>query len=185
MKQILAFSICYGLVPIALSLAGDSKAGSPMGQMPISVWDISGVKSLRPVTGGIPLAQGSASEGANFALHDENDDSVPLQTSVLARWKDRSARWVLLDFQAEPAPNATAHFKLSWGKKLKAVNPQFPVEVNRQDRPSIRTRTVVVSPVGDALLRISDRVDLGLTMTNSKGKKCTAIVRIVGCANRG
>jgi len=176
MKQILAFSICYGLVPVALSLAGDSKANSPMGQMPISVWNISPIKSLRPVTGGVPLAEGAAPEGVDFALHDENDNPVPLQTSVLARWKDRSVRWVLLDFQAEPPPNAMARFKLSWGKKLKAVNPQFPVEVNGQDRPSVRTRTVVVSPVGDALLRISDRVDLGLTMTDGKGKKCTAIV---------
>jgi len=185
MKQILAFSICFGLVPVALSFAGDSKAGSPTGQMPISVWDISGIKSLRPVTGGIPLAQGAAPEGAHFALHDENDNPVPLQTSVLARWKDRSARWVLLDFQAEPAPNAKARFKLSWSKKLKAVNPEFPVEVIRQGRPSVRTRTVVVSLVGDALLRISDRVDLGLTMTDGEGKKCTAIVESVDVQTEG
>ena len=176
MKQILAFSICLGLGPAALSLAGDSKAGSPTGQIAITVWDVSGVKSLRPVTGGVPLAEGAAFEGADFALHDENDNPVPLQTSVLARWKDGSARWVLLDFQAEPAANAKAHFKLSWGKKLKTVKPAFPVEINRQGRPSLRTRAVVVSPIADALLRISDRVDLGLTMTDGKGNKCTAIV---------
>ncbi|MBL7188931.1 MAG: hypothetical protein ISS70_21605 [Phycisphaerae bacterium] len=185
MKQILALSICLGLVPVALSLAGDLKAGSPIEQITISVWNISGVKSLRPVTGGIPLAQGVAPDGVHFALHDEKDNPVPLQTSILSRWKDGSARWVLLDFQAEPAPNAKARFKLSWGKNLKAVNPQSPVEVNGQGRPSIRTRTVVVSPVGDALLRISDRVDLGLAMTDGEGKKCAAIVESVDVQTAG
>ncbi|MHC4511512.1 MAG: RIFT barrel domain-containing protein [Planctomycetota bacterium] len=58
--------------------------------MSISVRDTSGVKSLRPVTGGIPLAQGAAPDGVHFALCDENDNPVPLQTSVLARWKDGS-----------------------------------------------------------------------------------------------
>jgi len=174
MKQIIAFSVCFGLMSTTMSFAGDSKAGSSIGQMSVSVRDISGIKSLRPVTGGIPLAQGAAPDGVHFALHEENDNPIPLQTSVLSRWKDGSARWVLLDFQAEPPPNATAHFMLSWGKKLKAVNPESPLEVNRQDRPSIRTRTMVVSPVRGALLRISDRVDLGLTMTDSEGNKCTA-----------
>ncbi|MHC4542191.1 MAG: RIFT barrel domain-containing protein, partial [Planctomycetota bacterium] len=133
----------------------------------------------------IPLAQGAAPDGVHFALCDENDNPVPLQTSVLARWKDGSARWVLLDFQAEPPPDATAHFKLSWGKKLKAVNPEFPVVVNKQGKPSIRTRTVVVSLLGDALLRISDRVDLGLTMTDSEGEECTATVESVDVQTEG
>ncbi|MHC4629029.1 MAG: RIFT barrel domain-containing protein, partial [Planctomycetota bacterium] len=141
-----------------------------------SVWNTSGIKSLRPVTGGVPLAEGAASEGVNFALHDENDNPVPLQTSVLARWKDGSARWVLLDFQAEPSANTKALFRLSWGKELEAVKPEYPVEVSAKGRPSVRTRTVAVSPLENALLRISDRLDIGLTMTDDKGNKCTAIV---------
>ena len=185
MKQIIAFSICLGLISTTISFAGDSKAGSSIGQMSISVQDVSGIKSLRPVTGGIPLAQGAAPNGVHFSLHDENNNPIPLQTSVLSQWKDGSARWVLLDFQAEPHPNATAHFKLSWSKKFKAVNPESPVEVNRQDRPSIKTRTMVLSPVRDALLRISDRVDLGLTMTDSEGKKCTAIVESMEVQTEG
>ncbi|HUU17150.1 MAG TPA: hypothetical protein VMW72_08380, partial [Sedimentisphaerales bacterium] len=119
MKRIIAFSICLGLVPAALLLAGDSKSKSPTEQLDISVRDMTGLESLRSVTGGVPLAQGAAPEGVNFVLYDENDKPVSCQTSVLGRWKDRSVRWVLLDFQAEPPANRTSHFKLSWGKKVK------------------------------------------------------------------
>jgi len=176
MKQIVVFSICFCLVPGILSFAGDSKTKSTIEQMDINVRDMSGLRSLRPVTGGIPLAQGAAPEGAYFVLYAENNKPVPSQTSVLARWKDRSARWVLLDFQAEPPPNRTAHFKLSWGKKVKTANPEFPVQVNGREKPSIRTRNMELSLVRNALLRISDRVVLKLSLTDSKGQKCGAII---------
>jgi len=64
MKQIVVFSICFGLVPAVLSFAGDKRTKSTMQQMDINVRDMSGLRSLRPVTGGIPLAQGAAPEGA-------------------------------------------------------------------------------------------------------------------------
>jgi len=63
------------------------------------------------------LVEGAAPDGVKFALYDENGEPVPCQISVLARWKDGSARWVLLDFQAEPSANGTASFKLSWGNR--------------------------------------------------------------------
>jgi hypothetical protein len=176
MKQIVVFSICFGLVPAVLSFGGDSKTKSITEQVDINVRDMSGLRSLRPVTGGIPLAQGAAPDGASFVLYDENNKPVPSQTSVLARWKDRSARWVLLDFQAGPPPYRTAHFKLSWGEKVKTVHPEFPVQVNGREKPSIRTRNMELSPVRNALLRISDRVVLKLSLTDSKGQKCHAII---------
>ncbi len=37
MKQIVVFSICFGLVPAVLSFAGDSKTKSTMEQMDINV----------------------------------------------------------------------------------------------------------------------------------------------------
>jgi len=185
MRQILAFSVCFSFMSAAMSFADGPKAYSSTGQMSISVRNIGGVRSLRPVTGGIPLAQGAAPDGVHFALHDDNDELLPLQASVLARWKDGSARWVLLDFQAEPRPNATANFKLSWGKTIAAVNPEFPVKVNSQGKPAISTRTVVVSPAAGALLRISDRVDLGLTMTDREGKKCAVVVESTDVQTEG
>ena len=185
MKKNTVISICLCLVFIASSLAGDSKATSPVKQMSITVWNKSELNSLRPVTGGIPLIRGAAPEDSHFALYDENDKPIPLQTTVLARWKDGSARWVLLDFQAELVPEARAPFKLCWDKNIKTVKPKCPVEVNRQGKPSLRTRTVVVSPETDALLRISDRFDVGLTMTNRGDNKCRAMAETVEVQTEG
>jgi len=55
MKQIVVFSICFCFVPAVLSFAGDSNTKSTIEQMDINVRDMSGLRSLRPVTGGVPL----------------------------------------------------------------------------------------------------------------------------------
>jgi len=70
MKRIIAFSICLGLVSAGLLLAGDSKSKSPTERLDISVRDMTGLKSLRPVTGGVPLTEGAAPEGVDFILYD-------------------------------------------------------------------------------------------------------------------
>ncbi len=168
-----------------MSFAGDSETGSSISQMSISVRNIGGVQSLRPVTGGMPLAEGVAPDDVHFTLHDEGGRALPLQTSVLSRWKDGSARWVLLDFQAAPPANATARFKLAWGEDPTIVTPEFPAEVNRRIRPSLRAGAVLVSVAGNALLRISDRVDIGLTMTDGQGKTCAATAESVDVQREG
>jgi len=185
MKQIVALFICLGLMPMASSFAEDSKPKSLLEQIDINVHDVSGLKSLRPVTGGIPLAQGVAPDGVSFVLYNDSGKPVPFQTLVLARWKDKSARWILLDFQAKPPPNKTAHFKLSWGKKVRTVDPEFPVHVNKQEKPSIRKRNMELSLVKNALLRISDRVDLKLSLTDKEGHKCHAVVESVEVQTEG
>ncbi len=185
MKRIIVFSICFGLVPAGLSIARGSKSKSSMGQLNIRVRDRTKLKSLRPVTGGVPLARRAAPKGVHFVLYDQNNKPMPCQASVLARWKDRSARWVLLDFQAEPPANGTSHFKLSWGKKVKTVDPEFPVQIIGREKPSVETRDIVLSPVKDALLRVSDRVDIKLSLTEGKGRNCMGIVESVEVQTKG
>ena len=185
MKRIVIPFICFGLIPAVLALAGGSTSYSPMEQLDILVRDVIGIKSLRPVTGGVPLAEGAATNGINFVLYDEKDKSVPCQSSVLARWKDGSARWVLLDFPAEPPANGTANFKLSWGKTAGTVDPESPVKIAGREKPSIETSGIVLSPVKDALLRISDRVDLKFSLTDSKGQACNGIVESIEVQTAG
>ncbi|MGB2863082.1 MAG: hypothetical protein WBC05_07130, partial [Sedimentisphaerales bacterium] len=185
MKRIVVSFICFGLIPAALALAGGSTSNSPMEQLDIQVRDVAGLKSLRPVTGGVPLVEGAAPDGVNFVLNDENGEPVPSQSSVLARWKDGSARWVLLDFQAEPPANGTANFKLSWGKTAGKVGPESPVMITGREKLSIETSGIVLSPVKDALLRISDRVDLKFSLTDSKGQACNGIVESIEVQTEG
>jgi hypothetical protein len=85
-------------------------------RLTITTQDVVNVRSLRPVTGGVPLAQGAAPEGCSFALRDEDGNAVPLQTSILARWPDGSARWMLLDFQSQPDAGGKRTYTLLSGR---------------------------------------------------------------------
>ncbi|MEA3225340.1 MAG: hypothetical protein U9Q07_05260 [Planctomycetota bacterium] len=92
---------------------------------------------------------------------------------------------ILLDFQAKPPGNGAARFKLSWGKRIETVGPEFPVRVSGRKELSVETRNIVLSPVKDALLRISDRVDLKLSLTDSRGQDCRAIVESAQVQTKG
>ena len=133
MRRITTLCVCFMLT--GLVFAGDKENKPQMRELDISVWDKTGLKSLRPVTGGVPLSQGVAPEGTRFILHDENNKIVPSQASVLARWKDGSARWILLDFQSAPSVKEKAHYKLSWGKEVKNNPPKVPVRVQTRKNP--------------------------------------------------
>jgi len=84
---------------LLISAVGQSVADKAV---QISVKEMAGVKSTRPVTGGIPLAKGLAPGESQFYMEDEYGQPCPLQYQVLSRWDDESAKWILLDFQANP-----------------------------------------------------------------------------------
>jgi len=56
----------------------------------------------QPVTVGLPFPKGLLPTPEALTLFDAAGDAIPLQTAVLARWSDGSAKWVLLDFIHEP-----------------------------------------------------------------------------------
>ena len=125
----------------------------------INVRDVAGIDKLRPVTGGVPIAEGTAQEGSVFALQDDEGNDIPLQTSVLARWKDGSARWVLLDFQSRPPVGGEIGYILSCRKAGEEELPAL-------EFGNIREGT---------LLNISDRSDVVLSLTNENGQVCEAV----------
>jgi len=183
MKRIVFFFICFGLIPTAL--ASDSRNRSSTERLDIRVRDITGLKTLRPVTGGVPLAEGAAPDGVHFALFDGNGKPVPCQSSILARWNNGSVRWVLLDFQAEPPANGTAYFKLTWSKTAGTVDPESPVKITGREKQSIETGGIVLSPVKNALLRISGRIDLKFSLTDGEGQNCNGIVESIEVQTEG
>lgn len=69
-----------------------------------------------PVSGGIPLAQGVVTDAGALALQDADGRALDLQTDVLSRWADGSARWVLLDFRVDLEPTETRILRLVAGR---------------------------------------------------------------------
>ncbi|OGV67957.1 MAG: hypothetical protein A3K19_19025 [Lentisphaerae bacterium RIFOXYB12_FULL_65_16] len=133
-----------------------------MHELRISVRDLAGLSTRRPVTGGVPIAEGTAPAGAAFRLTDPDGHDVPLQTAVLARWNDGSARWVLLDFLAAPPTGGQADYTLTWSAESAPVTASFaPVALRAQD---------------GGLLNISDRLDALLLLTDESGQVCRGVV---------
>lgn len=144
--------------------------------MDIRVKELAGLDMQRAVTGGIPIAKGSAPKGSRFVLIDHQDRPVPCQTEVLATWEDGSARWVLLDFQAKPRAMDTEHFRLTWGPGSKTINPPDAIKVTEKNGMSISSGDVTLRTVPGALLRISDRFDVKLVLTDRSGNRCEGVV---------
>lgn len=70
-----------------------------------------------PVTVGIPLQPGLAFDPGELVLCDSHDRPTRLQVQVLARWRDGSIKWALIDFQANVAANGRADYQLRGAKK--------------------------------------------------------------------
>jgi len=149
--------------------------------LPITVRVVAGLLTLRPVTGGVPIPEGAAPAGSTFVLQDEQGKGVPLQTSVLAKWKDGSARWVLLDFQTSPlGDKPERNYTLTWRKDDQippAVAPDRPVTlVGSERQPSATSGDVTMTRSDNAILRVSDRFDIDLVLIDEQGQTCKAAV---------
>jgi hypothetical protein len=64
------------------------------------------VRRPEPVTFGLPFPQGTLPTPDRLLLRGSDGKPLPLQTRLLDRWPDGSARWVLLDFDAADDPQA-------------------------------------------------------------------------------
>jgi len=156
-----------------------------MQKLSVTVRDMAGLDTLRPLTGGVSIAEGAAPEGTVFVLRDDRGNAVPLQTSVLARWKDGSVRWVLLDFQSKPPADGKLGYVLSWGEAIQPKQPDVVVCQSTDEGPTLESGTVTVSLADGALLSISDRFDVVFSLTDSKGQVCDAVVESAGIETTG
>lgn len=111
-----------------------------------------------PITVGVPVAQGVLSAGAPVAMTDGSGQPVPVQARVMEQHGDGSARWVLLDYQADSQPLKPSASTLHLGKK-----PADPPSDNR-----IETRED-----GDLLI-----VDNGVLKLELDRAKCRPMVRV-------
>jgi len=146
-----------------------------MAELTIRVQDEAGIDSPRPVTGGVPIPEGAAPEGTTFTLTDASGSRVPLQTQVLAPWKDGSARWVLLDFVGEPPKGGVAEYSLSSSGQDENPLPETPVTPGGQD-VLLGNGPLCLAASKSALLRIADRLDVSLVLVDDRGRLYRATV---------
>ncbi len=135
----------------------------------VEVIEAAGLQEQRPVTGGVPIAKGSAPLKTEFILMNEDGKPVPCQTSVLGTWRDGSIRWVLLDFQADPPAGGKSNYRLVWGSDQKEAEPAEPVQVDGDRSPILKTGKVEITPTEDGVLRIAGRLDVKFSLDDAKG----------------
>lgn len=66
-----------------------------------------------PVTRGVPLPEGVLIDTNGLGVVSPDGARVPTQCRVLGRWPDGSAKWALVDFQADPVSSGRAVYALS------------------------------------------------------------------------
>lgn len=135
---------------------------------------------IQPVTVGLPFPKKTLAGSEPLCLRDEGGRTVPVQTEVLARWPDGSAKWLLLDFLLEGVPEGRS----SWSMSLEACSepvPIIPGVATRDDGEclsidtGVQTWTVArKSPVLLALAQDGERVQnaptLHVALTDRKGR---------------
>ncbi len=94
-----------------------------------------------PATCGVPLPAGRVKDPQAITLRDGTGKIVPVQTSVLNRWKDGSIRWLLLTFEATRAPRRNAKWTLQLTAPPSQPQPATPVVVRKLDDGVIRIST--------------------------------------------
>jgi len=150
----------------------------------VTVRDCTGTRRPRPASGGIPLPEGAAPAGATFRLADAEGRDVPLQAEVLAPWKDGSARWVLLDFVADPGADSTATYQLHWGPPGERAAPSAArADATSGDTdPGRSLQSTGAPPAAEAptpsppgaLVTLAGRLAVDLRLTLGDGTVCAA-----------
>lgn len=71
-------------------------------------------RSLEPVSVGVPIRSGVASDPERFTLRDGEGQATVLQTRVLNRWPDGSVKWLLCDFLASTEAGGRSRYSLEY-----------------------------------------------------------------------
>ncbi len=79
----------------------------------VYIHDPSRMPKCWPVTRGVPLPAGNIRGTEGLGVLDPDGAGVPAQFRILGRWPDGSVKWVLVDFQADPAASGRAVYTLT------------------------------------------------------------------------
>ena len=135
----------------------------------ITVQDLAGISGPRPVSGGVPLAEGMAPVRCAFRLRDTSGRPVALQTRPLAVWKDGSVRWLLLDFIADLVAGSTAEFSLASSDEASASATPHP-----GDRVTLANMALAPTTT-NGILDLAGQLTADLVLVDGDGASCKAV----------
>lgn len=161
-----------------------------MNHLDITVTNTTNSTAPRPVTGGVPIAEGAAPKGCGFMLKDHRGRPVPCQSRVIARWPDSSARWVLLDFQSQPPANGAAKYRLTWDaeqdsdasaasnrrNQMNSPAPQSPVKARGGSDFLMKSGSLSIKPSKNGLIELPGYGDIAFLAVDRGGRECLAEV---------
>ncbi len=125
-----------------------------------------------PVTAGVPLPRGACHDVERIRVHGAGGAPVPLQTRVLERWPDGSARWVLLDLQA----NCPDEYTLEVADAVSTPSQPDRLVVTLQEQTvRVATGTIDLVVDGQGLVRTGstprdEPVTAAIEVTNAAGQ---------------
>ncbi|MEO8062842.1 MAG: hypothetical protein ABI821_08840 [Pseudomonadota bacterium] len=80
---------------------------------------------------GVPLARGALNDSADLALFDDGNQPLEAQFTVLARWPDRSIKWVLVDAIVSSGANTEQKLALRQGA-VPAAGPGIDLQESKE-----------------------------------------------------
>jgi len=114
------------------------------------------VRELEPVRFGLPLPESMVFDPDELSLELAGRD-LPIQTAILSRWPDGSARWVLIDFQADldlRTPSEIHVFKRTQGTR---ICTECPIQIERlHDRLNVDTGKMTLAIPNSGVPRIGE-----------------------------
>ena len=76
--------------------------------------ETAGLSRLRdPVRQGLPFPRGLVADVKELVAIDEHGQAIPAQFDVLARWPDRSVKWMVVDALIDVAPHETTTIRIA------------------------------------------------------------------------
>jgi hypothetical protein len=116
--------LALGLLTGAVVGCTSAPAGAANDPIALTVHNpLAVARESEPVTCGVPLPKGFVRDADTLALLGPDGKPVPVQIQTTGTYKDGSPRWVLLDFQADVAPDDEAVYRLGLGARPKAPAP--------------------------------------------------------------
>jgi len=125
-----------GRTTVAVVAAALLSAGAARAELnvPLMVVERDGEMRIdQPVTSGVPLPEGAYKDVSKLRLVDGQGGEVPCQFTPTVRWfRDKTVRWVLLDFQASVPGYATRPFFLRDDGPAKPIDHPLVVQEDAQ-----------------------------------------------------